>query len=41
MNESSISNPLPAVDFTISNAQVGVLDTDEEINGKIRGLKTK
>ena len=41
MNESSASDSLPAVDFNTGNAQLNVIDTDEEINAKIRGLNTK
>ena len=31
MNESSVSNLLPAVDFLIDNGELSVIDTDEEI----------
>ena len=30
-NESSVSNPLPAVDFLIGNGEVSVIDTDDKI----------
>ena len=38
MNESSVRKLLPDVDFTIGNAELNVIDTDEEINAKIRNL---
>ena len=41
MDESSVSDLLPAVDFTIGNAELNAIDTDEEINAKIRGLNTE
>ena len=41
MHESSVSDSLPAVDFTIGNAELNAIDTDEEMNAKIRGLNAK
>lgn len=41
MDESSVSDSLPAVDFTIGNAELNAIDTHEKINAKIRGLNTK
>ena len=41
MDESSVSDSLPAVDFTIGNAELNAIDTHEKINVKIRGLNTK
>ena len=41
MNESSVRKLLPGADFTISNAELNVIDTDEKINAKIRDLNVK
>ena len=38
-DECSASNSLPAVDFT--NAEPNIIDTDENLNARIRGLIVK
>lgn len=41
MNESSVRKLLSDADFTIGNAELNVIDTDEKINAKIRDLNVK
>ena len=40
-DEGRASNLLLAVDFTSGNAQPNIIDTDEDLNDRIRGLIAK